>query len=206
MGDINWVQIIAGFFCGGAFGAFIKQFFDHRRNRLQPVGYSIEVKPLYNSNSTNLIKTQITLTEGIEEHKFSNLFVGGLEIINIGLSDLSEFNFGVTLAESDQVIHLKTNSKDRHHIAELSVEPTLSNGITSFDIKLKPFNRKDSYSFDMLITSSNNYVLIDKIKVSTSASVALSKIATVSELALEYALPLTYPDLLHWLARRIINR
>ena len=181
MDKINWIQIVIGFLGGGAVGALIKQFFDSRRNRIQPIGYSIELKPFYNSRDTQLVNTQITLNDGTNEYNFSNLYTGTIEIVNTGLIDFPIFSFGINLPIGIKFIQSKPTSKDRHHIAELINEPTLANQTNSFDINLKPFNRSDRYVFDVLLTNSNSYISDDCLNISTSMPVKLTKISTTGE-------------------------
>ena len=185
MDNINWIQLAIGFLSGGAFGALIKQFFDNRRNRLQPIGYSIELKPLYNAIDTP-INTQITLNDGTNPYNFSNLYTGTIEIMNIGLIDYSNFSFGLTLPDECRFIHVRSTSRDRHHSVTLINEPTLSNQTNSFDVNLNPFNRKNRYVFDVLLTCSSSDMPDDCINISTSMPVKLTKISTTGEAIISY--------------------
>ena len=179
MDKINWLQVLVGFVSGGAFGALIKQFFDYRRNRIQPIGYLIKLKSVYNSRDTKLVETQIILDDGTKMHNFSNLYTGTIEIINTGLTDFSTFSFGLTSANFNKFIHCVPTSPDRHHIVEISNEPTFENNTSSFDITLKPFNRKDRYYFDFLLTTSNTYFNPENcIDISTSMPVKLKNVST----------------------------
>jgi len=189
MDKINWIQVALGFLGGGAVGALIKQFFDSRRNRIQPIGYSIELKPFYNSQGINTqLINQITLNDGTNEYQFSNLYTGTIEIINTGLKDYPNFSFGINLPTGVYFIKNKSTSKDRHHITELTNEPTLTNQTDSFDINLKPFNRKDRYVFDVLLTDSNpnSNLSNDCITISTPMPVKLTKISTTGEAIISY--------------------
>ena len=187
MDKINWMQVAIGFLSGGAFGAMIKQYFDNRRNRIQPVGYSIDLKPFYNSANTSIATTHITLNDGTTDYKFSNLYTGTIEIINSGLTDYSEFVFGISLQDGNNFIQNKTTTKDRHHQVEISNEPTLTNQTNTFDITLKPFNRKDRYVFDLLLTSSNLNIQSNAVVLSTSKPVKLTEISTTTDTIIAYA-------------------
>ncbi len=46
MTEINWIQAGIGFLSGGAFGAFIKQYFDNKKNRIQPIKHLIDLNSL----------------------------------------------------------------------------------------------------------------------------------------------------------------
>ena len=181
--NINWIQLGIGFLSGGAFGALIKQFFDYRRNRVQPIGYSIELKSVYNLKDTQLENTLITINEGKKEYKFSTLYIGSIKIQNIGLTDFMNFSFGFTLTDEIKFIQCKSNTKDRHHVAELINEPTLENQVDSFDVNLKPFNRKDEYLCDVLLTGSNLLTSDDFFNISASVPVKLTNMLTAKEVS-----------------------
>ncbi len=187
MQDINWIQISIGFLSGGAFGALIKQYFDNRRNRIQPIGRSIEVKSFYDSGENRLIDSQIILTGTTKEFKFSKLYTGTIELINTGLSDFSEFDFGITCPETIKFIQVKTISTDRHHNAVLTSSPSLENQINSFDIVLKPFNRKDHYKFDILLTTDNSIITEEDIVISSPKSIRWVKLISTTEAFLTIA-------------------
>lgn len=171
MNEINWITIIVSVISGGAMGAFIKQIFDNKKNKIQPIGRSIEIKSFYDSESNKFINSRITLTEGDKEHKFSMLYTGTISIINTGVNDYNEFNFGITCPENIKFIQIKSNSSDRHHKAELTSSPSLENRLNILDIKLQPFNRKDNYSFDILITADRKIHNMDDIVISSSHSI-----------------------------------
>ena len=141
------------------------------------------MKPFYNSKDTQLINTQITLDDGTNEYKFSNLYIGTIEIINTGLIDFENFLFGITLPDGIKFIQNKHTPKDRHHNAEISNEPTLTNQTDSFDITLIPFNRKDRYVFDVILTSSNSHISYDCLAISTPKAVKLMKISTIEDIS-----------------------
>lgn len=99
MKEINWIQVGLGFLSGGAFGAFIKQYFHNRRNRVQPVGHNVEIKSFYNSVDNKLINSEVILQDDTRKYKFSILYTGTIELLNTGLSDFPEFDFGVTASD-----------------------------------------------------------------------------------------------------------
>lgn len=187
MQNINWLQVLIGFLSGGAFGAIIKQYFDNRRNRIQPIGHSIEVKSIYDSGENRLIDSQIILTGITKDFKFSKLYTGTIELINTGLSDFSEFDFGITCPTNIKFIQVKTISTDRHHNAELTSYPSLEHQINSFDVVLKPFNRKDYYKFDILLTTDNSRITEDNIEISSPKPIRWVKLSSTSEAILNIA-------------------
>ncbi|MCX2741706.1 hypothetical protein [Pontibacter anaerobius] len=187
MEQINWVQVIIGFLGGGACGAFIKQYFDNRRNRVQPIGKSIEIKSFYDSVENTLLNSQVILTGSTQEYKFSKLYTGTIKIANTGLHDYSSFTFGITCPENVNFIHIRPESTDRHHLAEIKDLPTLENQINSFDITLKPFNRKDNYTFDILVTATDVRLKEEDIKISSPHPINWVDLTSSSKIVLEIA-------------------
>lgn len=187
MKEINWVQIIIGFVSGGVFGALIKQFFDNRRNRIQPIGYSLEIKSFFDSGDNKLIKSEVILKDEVKEYKFSKLFTGTLVVVNSGLSDYSDFTFGITVSGKVKVIQINPTTSDRHHNADFAARPSLGNQINSFDILLKPFNRKDKYTFDFLLTSEDATITESDLQISSSKPVKWAKLISATEVILEVA-------------------
>lgn len=187
MENINWIQVLIGFLSGGAFGAIIKQIFDYRKNRVQPVGKSVEIKSFYDSVENKLINSQVILTGSNQEYKFSKLYTGTVKIVNTGHNDYSSFTFGITSPENVKIIHVKPTTTDRHHLADINELPTLENQINSFDITLKPFNRKDNYTFDVLITTIDGNFKEKDIKISSPHSVKWVDLISTSNIIFEVA-------------------
>ena len=184
MQDINWLQVSIGFLSGGAVGALIKQYFENRKNRIQPIGRSIEVKSFYNSDENRLLNSQIILTGTTKEYKFSKLYTGTIELINTGLDDYPEFKLGITCLETIKFIQVKANSSDRHHIAEFSSIPSLENQISTFDIVLKPFNRKDNYQFDILLTTDSSGISKHQIEIGSPHPIRWVELTSTTEVIL----------------------
>ncbi|WP_294733658.1 hypothetical protein [uncultured Flavobacterium sp.] len=167
MEKINWIQVISGFLVGLS-GILIKQFLDNKKSRIQPIAKSIEVKSFYDSKNNDILNSKVTFTESGKEYKFSNLYTGTIKITNSGSADYKDFVFGITASENINFIHVKPNSNDRHHFVEISDLPSLENQINYFDVSLKPFNRKDTYTLDVLLTASEVVLSENDIKMSTS--------------------------------------
>ena len=167
MQEFNWIQIGVGVLFGGLAGAIAKYFFDNWRNRIQPIGLILEVKSFYDSHDNRLLNSQVTLTGTTREYKFSRLYTGTIAVINKGNVDYPEFTFGLTGPDNLKIIYAKPSALDRHHEIEIVNEPTLENQVSHFDLKLRPFNRRDIYSIDFLLTSDTNDELKNQIKVSS---------------------------------------
>jgi hypothetical protein len=174
MDKINWIQIIVGFLGGGAVGAVIKQYFDNAKNKIQQIEYFIHLYPVHFDVQSDSIKSKLILNNGLAEFEFSNISAGTFEIINKGNQDYSEFNFGLTLDKGNELISFTHSPVDRHHIAEHKKEPSLTQNLNKVDLILKPFNRNDSYSFDVLITSKSNHPVSSRnMKVSSALPIKL---------------------------------
>lgn len=184
---MKWIQIGIGFLSGGAFGTLIKQFFDNRRNRIQPIGRNIEIKSFYDSIENKMLNSQVILTGETQEHKFSKLYTGTIKIVNSGLTDYSSFSFGITGSDNVRFVHLKPTTIDRHHIAEISGQPTLENQVNTFDIVIKPFNRKDIYTFDILATTLDGDITHNDIQISSSHAIKWIDLTSTSKIILEIA-------------------
>ncbi|MFP9099766.1 hypothetical protein ACLI09_11985 [Flavobacterium sp. RHBU_24] len=185
MEKINWIQLGLGFLSGGAFGALIKQFFDNRRNRLQPIAKSVEIKPFYDSSNNEIFNSSIVLSDGSDDYKFERIFICSIKIINSGLHDFEKFSFGITGAKDAKFISIKGNSKDRHHQINFSNKPSLNNQIENFDVSLLPFNRKDYYSFDLLVTTSEIDINPKNIKISCPHAIKWVDISSLGKSLLE---------------------
>jgi hypothetical protein len=186
MQDINWLQILIGFLSGGAFGALIRQYFEDRRNKIQPIFRFIEVKSFYNSEKNDFFNSQIILTGTTKEYKFSRLYTGTIELINMGLNDYSEFGLGITCPEEIKFIQMKLISSDRHHVAEIISTPSLENQINTLDIILKPFNRKNKYRFDIVLTTDNSVITERDIKISTAFPIKWVELKKASEITMRH--------------------
>lgn len=171
MDKINWIQIMAGFLGGGAVGAVIKQFFDNRKYKIQPISQSIELRPFYDSSATPILNSQVILTGDTQEYKFSNLFSGTITITNSGHIDYPTFNFGITAPNDTRFIHLTYETSDRHHIADSSNRPSLENQSLMFDLSVQPFNRKDIYKFHFLATTTQSSIKNINIETSSPHSI-----------------------------------
>lgn len=167
MNDINWFQAGIGFLSGGAFGALIKQYFDNKKNRIQPIKHFIDLNSLYASFENKLIDSELVLKDSTGEYKFKRIFTGSLKLINSGNQDYGEFIFGLGISEGSNFIQAKATTKDRHHNLEISNEPRLSNQISTLDIHLKPFNRNDEYRIDFLVSSDQSNVRATDIQISS---------------------------------------
>jgi hypothetical protein len=191
--EINWLQIGIGALSGGLAGAFLKQFFDNRRNRLQPISYSVELKPFYDLDAHSIIPSKIILKENNQEYSFTNLIIGSLSIKNTGLVDYSKFSFGLTLDDDANFINIKQEDQHRHHTASYSVTPAISNEAGIVDITLEPFNRKNIYKFDFLISAKGYYPSINDMTLDITSTQAVKLIKISDTKAIDLAFEIVKP-------------
>jgi len=163
----------------------IKQFFDNKKNRIQPIAHSIELNSLYDSFSNGLINSEVILKDNTGDYSFSRLYNGKLKIINTGSIDFSEFVFGLTINTDANFVHTDIKTIDRHHVFEIINSPNLSNQISTVDFKLRPFNRKDYYIFDFILTSDMVNVNSKDIEISSPHPIKWTNEIQTSELLLE---------------------
>ncbi len=134
-----------------------------------------------------MIESELVLKDSTGEYKFTRIFTGSLRIINSGSQDYGEFVFGLIISEGSTFIQAKATTKDRHHNLELNNEPRLSNQISTLDIQLKPFNRKDEYKLDFLVTSNHPNVSAGDIKISSPHSINWIGFTDTTDLILDIA-------------------
>jgi hypothetical protein len=177
--EINWIQIGFGALTGGLTGALTKQYFDNRKNRLQPISYSIELKSFYNSDEHSIIPSKIILKENDQDYSFCSLYIGSLNIINSGSVDFSNFTFGLTIDEDAKFINIKQEELHRHHKATFNILPTITNQTSILDVMLDPFHRKKTYKFNFVIASNSYIPSIEclSLELTTTQSVKLIKIS-----------------------------
>lgn len=184
--EINWIQLGIGAASGGLAGAFVKQAFDSRKNRIQPIENFIDIKPLYTSSENKFVDSEIILKDGTGEYKFSRLYTGTLIITNSGSIDYSTFSLGLTLPETAKFVQVNPGSQDRHHKITFTSKPELSKQIEAFDISLEPFNRGNGYSLDFLIMSKEDIKLTD-IAISSPHAVKWVTIGRLPDALLQIA-------------------
>lgn len=175
MQEINWIQIGIAFAGGSVSSTILKQILDNRKNRIQPITYNIELRSVYDQMAdSSLSESYITLTNEKIEYKFPRLWTGSIELFNFSQTDFKEFEFGIT-GRNLRFLQITPYSLDRHHNATVQSAPTLQSPAEAFDAILKPFNRKESYRFDFLLTSDSMFIKEDSLKVSSPHPVSWIK-------------------------------
>ena len=150
---MSWSTIAITLIGGGAAGAIINAVVTHYRNRLQPIRYAIDVIEIF-QESDNFPSLQARLMIGNREDSgptflVNNLSVARITLINKGNKDMDRFDFGVTLGGTDEAIDVKIETPDRHHKMELLTPVDVSAPKEELDFSMQPFNRNDTYTFDV---------------------------------------------------------
>ena len=172
MEQINWPQIIVGLIGGGAVGAIITATVSSIRSRRQPVGSAIGILPVFRPRgSSGQLEAAIIVTQGTQTSTFKNLFLVEVQLINRGNRDLDEFKFGVTLDDGDRCIYVETTHPDRYHVVEqlTPVTPTEPRG--AIDFSLRPFNRRDLYSFRLYVVVPDGRLGPDTPRLETASPI-----------------------------------
>src|SRR2546423_12298069 len=152
MDNGEWLKIAATLISGGAMGAIITGLVTTARNRIQPIGRRIETIPLFRHTlGESTLEASITISDGQKEYKFDNMFLADIQIVNRGNRDIKEFKCGLTLSGGDKAVHIVSESSDRHHVVDQMTIVTPDNSNDKIDFVLKPFNRRDSYSFKLYV-------------------------------------------------------
>lgn len=167
-------------------GAIITSLVSTYRNRVQPIGRSVEIIPVFQKKTSDLTSdAQITIVDDQNEYQFHNLYVARIQLVNRGNQDFSEFTFGLALADRDQIISTKYHTKDRHHeVVQLS-ELSLDNPQSELDLILKPFNRNDSYSIDLAIVIPPIKESPGEFLFSSPHSIRFTDVSSMKDLLIE---------------------
>lgn len=138
-------------------GAVLKILYDQRQGRVQSIGHRLRVFPLFHhENSYQNFEAVVTVFHGSSTTEYRNLFVADLTITNRSNRDFGDFEFGVTLQgdQEDRCIHVAWEDPDQHHSLSLVEPVSPSAPKASLKVLAKPFNRRDSYSLRLYLTSA----------------------------------------------------
>lgn len=128
-----WIAIGASLLGGGLTGAVVGALVTTYRNRTQPIAFLEEFFPDYVPS----------------EPTFDGESFTQLTFTNVGNTDYPEFNFGLTL--DDVGLVLRTLTPDRHHQITTIPETAFNKPGKTVDFTLKPFNRSDTYTIQVLL-------------------------------------------------------
>lgn len=183
--SINWTltaQIAAALLGGGAMGAIITATITYYRNRRQPVSYKKEVIEVFKKNP-DYDSLQALLMVGSNPSgpgfPVDNYSVARFTLTNKGNQDIGEFEFGVTLEGSNEAVDIKVGAPDRHHVMKVLTSVSLATPTKELDFILQPFNRGDTYSFNVYFTYKDS---AGQIHLSSPHSTKFSEIISTGDL------------------------
>lgn len=179
--DINEIlKIGIPLISGGAAGALIKALIDKRNNRIQTIKKSVEISTIFSPEKIlDDYLTKITLSGTTSVYHFDSLYIAKIKIVNSGNKDYGNFTFGITTPDNVEIVNIETNGEDRHHSINYTPTIDFSNKSSIVDFSLTPFNRKNSYSIELLLTSVDSVKNID-LEFSTELPVKIIEATTVS--------------------------
>jgi len=181
MTEEHWM-LLGAFIVGIMIGSLILAILRNKKNKIPSIGSLIELKSFFNSNENDWINSKIIITGNTQEHKFDNLFIFSVELINKGSQNYDDFSMGVTLKEGLRAIDVKQSTSDRHHVIDFVNEPKLENQQTQFDFHLKPFNKKDKYVLDIhVVSNSEDLITKEDLKLSTPMPVNFVKLVSTTD-------------------------
>ena len=171
MSDRYWVGILVALLGGGAMGAIIKIIFDYKQGRIQTIGKRLRVFPLFRSRENYQgLSVVVSVTHNDSKTEYRNLFVADLTVTNRTNKDYGEFEFGVALGE-DKCIYAAWEDPDQHHTLSLIEPVSPSSPKSSLKLCAKPFNRADSYSLRLYLTSGRKGQQPDTPQLTSSHSI-----------------------------------
>ncbi|HZE72961.1 MAG TPA: hypothetical protein VE135_25905 [Pyrinomonadaceae bacterium] len=170
MTTTQWViTVVAGVLGGGLAGAALKEVIQNRRNRKQPVGYTMEVidivrKGVNFPKFAQLIVLQHPLGFGGQK-PVDNLSLVRITVQNKGNQDYKEFLFGVSLEGGNKAVEVRFNGPDRYHSIKIKLDENIrlldekdvdeqepTEPLKNVDFILEPFNRRDTYNVEIFFT------------------------------------------------------
>ena len=187
MENLRWVQITFSFITGGAFGAVLKIAYDWWQGRQQPVLTKIDVDRIFSSSPFESdMQANVTVKQEGTTWSFSNLSLAKVEISNGGNADRGVFEFGITLPNTHRTILCECSGEDRHHAIACTEAPSLKNQCSTIDFTCTPFNRKDSYTLKLYVTSESDAIRPSDVRLTSAAPVRIARSPSAAELSRRY--------------------
>ncbi len=169
-------------------GAILTAIVTAYRNRIQPIGRRIDIVPVFQDTIRPAsVQVKVTISDEQNNASYSNLYIGQLQLVNQGNKDLANFKFGITLLEGDLAVYIEPRSLDRHHQVTQLTPTTLSQPQSAIDFTLQPFNRRDIYSFQLLIVTPDGKQQPSEVYISSPEAIRFVDIPTFSETLTEIA-------------------
>lgn len=190
--ETEWAKIGASLLGGGLAGAILTNIITVYRSRVQPIGRSVVVSPLFTAGFTgSALSPTVTVTSASATHQFPNLHVAEVQVVNRGNRDFDTFSFGLTLATGDQAVHVDPVTSDRHHT--VTIDPLIAPDKmqSKSDFTLRPFNRRDAYTLRVFIVAGNS--MPGAISVSSPEPIRFTDIPSLTETIAQIASSTSFP-------------
>lgn len=191
--DIRWdtivIVVLAGIgLVGVVIGALIQTAIANFRKQKEPIGRRVDTFPMFKTplGSANR-RSQITLSDGQKEYKYEEVQLVQIQVNNQGNKNFETFKFGITLSDGDVAIFIESESPDRHHQVEELTSITFAEPKSEIDFILRPFQKTETYSFRLLVVTSEMNKDPGKIEFSSPESVRFVALPTLVEIAEEAA-------------------
>ncbi len=169
-------------------GAVLNNLVVAYRNRRQPIGFRVEVLPVFTGTlGTSSMAAALTITDGDHAVETDNLFLLEFQIVNRGNQDFSKFAAGFSLDVGEAALHIEAEAPTRHHGFSLTTELSPASPSRDFDFALAPFNRADLYTLRAYVVTTGGQVPTGNAKASSPEAVKFVGMPTLSELAAEAA-------------------
>ncbi|MBB4002341.1 hypothetical protein [Aurantimonas endophytica] len=164
LAEFHWMTVIISLLSGGAVGSIITAAVGSWRNRVQPVSYLLEIKPIFDGNvGFPDSSAELSIPIDGEVFSFKNLHVVDIQISNTGNNDRSSFSWGITLPSGCQAVSGSIETPDRHHTSNWVSLPSPLNALQEVDLSLSPFNRGDGYRVKLYVTFEGDHAVEDPI-------------------------------------------
>lgn len=184
--EFNYLSFLIPLTTGGVMGAFLNHFFALRKDRIQPVGYQLDIIPLFKKDIVkSAFITNVTISDGDKQYNFDNLFVINILITNKGNKDIDDFKFSVKLSEGDKIISVEHMQFDRYrNVAITDKIPSPVKPLDEVEMVLDKFNRKDSYHIRLHTFIPEGRAEPGKIKFNTPQPVKFTSTPTIDEVTI----------------------
>jgi len=162
MTTTQWIiGLVVAFLGGGLAGAILNNIVTHYKNRIQPIGYSLDIIDIFQKGEEYPKLAELTVVEhplGFGERRpVKNLSVARITITNQGNRDYEQFEFGITMGGDNKSSDVRFQGPDRHHeirikLPGFDINEEPKKPVTAIDFWMKPFNRRDTYEVDIYFT------------------------------------------------------
>ncbi|WP_199312557.1 hypothetical protein [Microcoleus sp. FACHB-672] len=187
--DTIVIVVLAGIALAGvAVGVLIQTAIANFRKQKQPIGRRVDTFPTFKDPlGPSSHRNQITLSDGEKNYKYEEVQLVQLHVSNQGDKDFEDFKFGITLSQGDVAIYIESQSPDRQHQVEQLTPLTFGEPKSEIDFVLRPFQKTETYSFRLLVVTSEINKDPGEIEFSSPESVRFVALPTLVEIAEEAA-------------------